>query len=259
LLLESGIIKWDQAPDMAKRAVIRRTTKAHGSTNGDPKITMERLWAVALDEIDSRGLEAFSLRNVARTLGVYPRAIYWHVKNRNELLSGMVAYALRDIYPPASSMDWKAWVRKLLVQYRKAIQRHPNIAPLVGASIMSGGGINADTIEIILSVLSKAGFEGERLLDAYNVVVAAQVGFVTLELAALPLEDIGSWAAEYRKQIGTIDVLRYPVLSRNLPMLANRAFMLRWSNGTEVPLDRSFERFVDVVIKGLEQNLSNST
>ena len=48
-------------------------------------------------------------------------------------------------------------------------------------------------------MLSKAGFEGERLLDAYNVVVAAQVGFVTLELAALPLADIVSWAAEYRE------------------------------------------------------------
>lgn len=239
--------------------VAKRTpaTRRRVSSAGDTKLTRERLWAAALEQIDSRGLESFSLRDVARKLGVYPRAIYWHVKNRNDLLSGMVAYALRDIYPPASSTDWKTWLRKLLQQFRRAVQRHPNIAPLIGASILSGGAISADTIEIILSVLSKAGFEGEQLVDAYNVVIAAQVGFVTLELAALPLEDIVSWAAEYRKQIGTIDVLRYPMLSRYLPSLANRAFMLRWSNGTEVPLDTSFNRFVDVVIRGLEQVLKD--
>jgi TetR/AcrR family transcriptional regulator, tetracycline repressor protein len=241
------------AQRVAKRPIARRS---RAPSSRERKLTTEKLWAAALEQIDNKGLESFSLRDLARTLGVYPRAIYWHVRNRNDLLSGMVVFALRDIYPPTTSSDWKGWLRKLFYQYRSAIQRHPNIAPLIGASILSGGGFGADTIEIILTVLSKAGFEGEQLVEAYNVVVAAQVGFVTLELAALPLEDIVSWASEYRKQIGTVDVLRYPVLGRYLPVLANRAFMLRWSNGTEVPLDSSFKRFVEVVISGLEESLN---
>jgi TetR/AcrR family transcriptional regulator, tetracycline repressor protein len=243
---------------MAKRVAKRSAATRRRVPAKNPKLTRDRLWAAALEQIDKRGLESFSLRDLARTLGVYPRAIYWYVKNRNDLLSGMVAYALREVYPPTSSADWKTWLRKLLHQHRKAIQRHPNIAPLVGASILSGGGISVDTIELILSVLSRAGFEGERLVDAYNVVVAAQVGFVTVELAALPIEDIVTWAEEYKKQISTVDVLRYPVLGRYLPMLANRAFMLRWSNGTEVPLDSSFNHFVEVVVNGLERALKES-
>jgi TetR/AcrR family transcriptional regulator, tetracycline repressor protein len=39
------------------------------------------------------------------------------------------------------------------------------------------------------------------------------------------------------------------------PAFANKAFVLRWSNGTEVPLDSSFEKFVDVIISGLEEDL----
>jgi hypothetical protein len=62
-------------------------------------------------------------------------------------------------------------------------------------------------------------------------------------------------AEEHRRQITTIDVLRYPMLGRHLPTFANRAFMLRWSNGTEVPLNSSFEKFVDVIISGLEEDL----
>jgi len=215
------------------------------------------VWAAALRQIDERGVEAFSLRDLARSLNVYPRAIYWYVRNRNDLLSEVVDYALRNVYPPSSSADWKDWLRKLFQQYRSAVQQHPNIAPLIGASILSGGGISAETIEKILTVLHAAGFRDDQLLDAYNVVVAAQVGFVTLELAALPLENIVTWAEEHRKQIATIDVLRYPMLGRHLPDFANKAFVLRWSNGTEVPLDTSFEKFVDVVISGLQQDLNN--
>ena len=196
------------------------------------------------------------MRDLARSLGVYPRAIYWYVRGGNDLLSEVVDYAQRNVYPPASSMDWKDWLRKLFHQYREAVQQHPNIAPLIGASILSGGGgISAEMIERMLTVLSAAGFRDNQLLDAYNVVVAAQVGFVTLELAALPLEDIVSWAEEHRRQITTIDVLRYPTLGRHLPTFANKAFMLRCSNGTEVPLNSSFEKFVDVIISGLEEDL----
>ena len=36
---------------------------------------------------------------------------------------------------------------------------------------------------------------------------------------------------------------------------ANKAFIVRWSNGTEVPLDTSFDLFIDVIILGLEQSL----
>lgn len=235
----------------------RRPTAARRRRGGDiaNKLSRERVWAAALKQIDKRGVGSFSLRDVARSLGVYPRAIYWYVRSRNDLLAGVVDYALRNVYPPTSSEDWKDWLRKLFHQYRAAVQEHPNIAPLIGASILSGGGISAEMIERILTVLSAAGFRDDQLLDAYNVVVAAQVGFVTLELAALPLEDIVSWAEEHRRQITTIDVLRYPMLGRHLPTFANKAFLLRWSNGTEVPLDSSFEKFVEVTISGLEEDL----
>jgi hypothetical protein len=41
------------------------------------------------------------------------------------------------------------------------------------------------------------------------------------------------------------------MLARHLPALANRVFILRWQNGTKVPLDRSFEAFIDSVVRGL--------
>ena len=238
----------------ARRAPNRRV----GARSKDVKLSKERICAAALELIDKKGLNQFSLRDVARSLGVYPRAVYWYVANRDELLSEVVAYALRDVYPPASDGNWQEWLRKLFRQYRDAVRQHPNIAPLIGASIQSSPAVSPETIEHILTVLSAAGFRDDQLIDVYNVVIAAQVGFVTLELASVPADDTKTWSAKQKQRIGTIHVLRYPMLGRHLPALANKAFILRWTNGVDVPLDSSFSKFVDVVIRGLEQILAES-
>jgi AcrR family transcriptional regulator len=216
-------------------------------------LSKERIVAAALAQIDRDGLAAFSLRDVARTLGVYPTALYWHVPGRNALLAAVVEHALRDIWRPRGRLTWQAWLRTLFHRYRAAVRRHPNIAPLIGAQLVSNAGIGPELVERILAVLAEAGFAGDRLVDAYNAVVAAKVGFVTMELAAVPDEDRARWAAAMRARLGDVDPVRLPVLARNLKRLGNRAFILRWENGTTVPLDRSFKLYVEAFIAGLER------
>ena len=61
----------------------------------------------------------FSLRELAKVLGVYPTAIYWYVPNRNELIAGAVALALADVSRqlgtggswPAPAQDAESWAQ----------------------------------------------------------------------------------------------------------------------------------------------------
>jgi AcrR family transcriptional regulator len=236
---------------MATRA---RKKRSQASTK-DKGLTEERIVAAALQQIDASGLSNFSLRDVARSLHVYPTAIYWYVKGRDELLGRVVSYATRDAVPPSANADWKTWLREMCHRYRRAIQKHPNIAPLIGSQLRSNAGIRTDLVDCVLSALAAAGFTDDLMVEAYNVVIGALVGFVSQELAALPSENPGKWAEGHRKRISTLDVMEHPVLARYLPRLANKAFIVRWSNGTQVPLDTSFDLFVDVIILGLEQKL----
>jgi AcrR family transcriptional regulator len=232
-----------------------RPRKRAAAPPADKGLTEEKIIAAALRQIDAVGLSNFSLRDVARALKVYPTAVYWYVKGRDELLGRVVAYATQEVLPPAISADWKAWLREMFHRYRRAIQQHPNIAPLIGTQLRANGGIRVDLIGRLLDTLVTAGFSDEQLVDAYNVVIGALVGFVSQELAALPSENPAKWAELHRKRISTLDVMAHPTLARYLPMLANKAFIMRWSNGTEVPLDSSFDMFVEVIIAGLEQKL----
>jgi TetR/AcrR family tetracycline transcriptional repressor len=218
-------------------------------------LNKKRVVSAALSIIDSQGVDAFSMRGLAQELGVYPTAIYWYVPNRNALLAEVVADALSDVMPPGDVGDWRIWLKDLFRRYRAAVRRHPNIAPLIGAQLVSNAGVGPALVNSILTVLSSAGFEGEILVHAYNSVIAFKVGFVTLEFAPMPTEDADAWAIALKKSFRTVDLQAQPILAKTLPLLENRAFIVRWQNGTKAPLNESFEMYIDIAISGLERKL----
>jgi TetR/AcrR family tetracycline transcriptional repressor len=220
-----------------------------------PALSKDRVVDAALALIDAQGVDGFSMRGLAEALGVYPTAIYWYVENRNALLAAVVGHALHDVAPEWRGDDWQAWLKDLFRRYRAAVQRHPNIAPLIGAQLVSNAGVGAAFIDRILTVLASAGFAGDHLVHAYNAVIAVQVGFVTLEFAPAPKEDRESWAGDIKARLRDADAAAHPVLAQNLERLENRAFIARWQNGADVPLDASFELFIDIAVAGLAQRV----
>ncbi|MBN3811466.1 TetR/AcrR family transcriptional regulator [Paraburkholderia sp. Ac-20347] len=225
-------------------------------TPADDALTRERIVAVAIEQIDQNGLTAFSLREVARQLDVYPTAVYWHVPNRDSLLAAVVEATMAGVTPEVGKLGWQDWFRELFRRYRKSVQQHPNVAQLVGAQLVSNASLSPLLIDRILAVLLQAGYDEARLVDMYNVAVASMVGFATLEFAPLPTDDLAIWTGQLQEKVHEIRALEYPTLARYLPALANRAFIVRWQSGSEVPLDSSFETFVEVTIAGMERMLA---
>jgi TetR/AcrR family tetracycline transcriptional repressor len=208
----------------------------------------------AIRELDANGLASFSIRNLAASLGVYPTAVYWHIPNRNLVLAEVVARALEEVIPEKDPA-WQDYIRELFLRYRVMIKKHPNLAPLIGAHLIGNSSISLSLVERLLFKLSSAGFTGENLVGAYNAVIAALVGFVTQEFAPIPKEDSREWQSRVKDRLLALDPQAYPVLGKNLPLLANKAFILRWQSGDQAPLDKSFDCYVDMVIGGLENLL----
>lgn len=216
-------------------------------------LTRERIIEAALARLDSDGIAGFSLREVARDLGCYPTALYWHVGGgRDALLAAAAGAALADVAPPAASADWQGWLRELFRRYRAAIRRHPGVAPLLGGQLLSNAGVDVSLVEAMLANLTRAGFEGEALLRAYNVAVAAMIGFATLELASVPPDGAAPLREMMQVRLAEVDAARHPVLAANLALLTNRAFILRWEDGRAAPMEASFEAFLDAVLDGLD-------
>jgi AcrR family transcriptional regulator len=217
-----------------------------------PALDRERIIEVALGLIAEKGLEGFSLRDVARSLGVYPTALYWHIKNKNSLLGEVCTRTMAGVLPSRGTMPWQDWLRALFRQYRDMMKRHPNLAQLVGARLLSNSDRNAEMIERILGVLDEAGCQDHQRVHLYNTVIASMCGFATMEFAPLPGEDLGGWQSDLQQRVEGVSAAEYPILARHLPAFANNSFILRWQSGHERPMDASFECYLEVIVLGIE-------
>jgi|GEM_PF-250064 len=241
----------------AQKPTQKSTAKASAkSPQNAAALSKQRIVVAALEQIDRNGVMGFSLRDVARSLGVYPAAIYWHVATRDDLLASVVEFVTGDMAPVPQTLPWQDWMRELFRRCRAVVQAHPNIGMLLGGHLVANASLNPVLIDRILAVLVAAGCADEHIVQRYNAVIAAMVGFATLEFAGLPTDAPEAWTAQLQKKTHEIRALEYPTLARYLPVMANRAFIVRWQNGVEAPMQDSFETYVELFVSGLEKALA---
>ena len=99
-----------------------------------PLITKERAAKAALKIIDSEGLDALSLHRVAKEMDVKAPSLYYHFKNKSELLSAVARAILADPLPDKVLRKLKDWLEglvELCVWARRSLMKHPNAAPLL--------------------------------------------------------------------------------------------------------------------------------
>lgn len=97
-----------------------------------PLISRERAARAALDVIDVQGLGGLSLELVARQIGVKAPSLYYHFKDKSELLGEVAYLILHDVKVKFSAADpWDEMLTNVCVATRRAILLHPNAAPLL--------------------------------------------------------------------------------------------------------------------------------
>lgn len=97
-----------------------------------PLITRETAIQTAIDVLDADGLSHLTVQAVARRLGVQSPSLYYHFRNREELLQ-LVARELLLRVGRAERPDssWEERAIDLAVATRRVIMRHANAAPLM--------------------------------------------------------------------------------------------------------------------------------
>lgn len=97
-----------------------------------PLISRERAARAALGVIDIHGLDALSLEMVAQRMGVRAPSLYYHFKDKAELLAEIARLILLDVnVPDHKDLDWKQALLQLSLATRRSVLQHPNAAPLL--------------------------------------------------------------------------------------------------------------------------------
>jgi TetR/AcrR family tetracycline transcriptional repressor len=128
------------------------------------RLSRERIVDCAIALADAEGLEAVTIRRLAQDQGVTPMALYWHFKDKDLLLDGIVERLMTEVKVPLSEPGagrWDERFRELLVALLEVLRAHPAIVGLVQNRIMlSAAGL--DLTEQALAQLREAGFTPER-------------------------------------------------------------------------------------------------
>lgn len=105
------------------------------------KIERDAVVHEALVLLDEVGLDGVSTRALARRLGVEQPSLYWHFRNKQELLAAMAAAALApiDALPLPVDEDWRAWFVENYRAFRRGLLAHRDGARLHAGSTPAGG------------------------------------------------------------------------------------------------------------------------
>ena len=143
-------------------------------------LTRERVLGTAVAIADDGGLEALSMRRLARALGVEAMSLYNHIAGKEHLLDGMVDVVFAEIERPSAGGDWKQEIRTRAISTRAALRRHPWAVGLMEARARPGqSGLALH--EAVLACLREAGFSGPMAIRAHSIHDAYVYGFALRE------------------------------------------------------------------------------
>jgi len=152
-----------------------RTSSARRASRTREPLTRERVLRTAIELADAEGIEALSMRRLARMLGVEAMSLYNHVANKDDLLGGITEAVLGEMELPSSD-DWKADVRRYAMSAHEVLGRHPWVGTLTLSPDRTVR-VSVLRAEWLLRRLREAGLPADVTYHAFHALDAHVVGF----------------------------------------------------------------------------------
>jgi TetR/AcrR family tetracycline transcriptional repressor len=140
----------------------------------------------ALDVADHEGLDAVTVRRLGQEFGVTPMALYWHVKNKDELLDAMGDRLFASVqYATDEDATWDVRLRTVVRGLVEAFRAHPTCVDLAYRRVFACEEGRAMT-EYALGVLRTAGFDRGQTASIATRALQTALMLVTSEPGAEP-------------------------------------------------------------------------
>jgi TetR/AcrR family tetracycline transcriptional repressor len=143
-------------------------------------VNREQIVIVALDLLDENGLAGLTLRELAGRLGIRAPTLYWHVRDKRELLDLLAAAILDEALAawrePQPGQPWWEWLAARARVMRAALLAHRDSAMVVSGNRPTESSLPG--IERQLRALAAAGFAPQDGLLALLTLSAYVIGGV---------------------------------------------------------------------------------
>jgi AcrR family transcriptional regulator len=214
---------------------------ARGAREPREKLSRERIVDAALRLMDAEGLEAVSMRRVARELGVEAMSLYNHVESKEDILDSICERVMSDFEFPDPAGDWAEDCRRGARAWRRLLQAHPDVMRLFASERRPARSIDSlRPMEFALRLLRGAGLNDRDTAQAFHAFGGYIQGFVMMEqgsMAGGTDEHHMKAHAELAESLGPEE---FEALRAISPYFA------------ECDADEQFEFGLDLLIRGLQ-------
>ncbi|MCB1247602.1 MAG: TetR/AcrR family transcriptional regulator C-terminal domain-containing protein [Acidimicrobiia bacterium] len=146
-------------------------------------LSRERVFEAAISVADNGGLEALTMRALATELDVEAMSLYYHVKNKEAILDGVVEALVTEIEdecggfePHAGTGDWKAALRTRILHARTVMLRHKWAPALIETRTTIGLG-TMRYMHGIIAILRAGGFSWDLIHHTMHALGSRALGF----------------------------------------------------------------------------------
>jgi Transcriptional regulator len=209
-------------------------------------LTRERVMDAAFALADESGLAAVSMRRIGKALGVEGMALYHHVKDKEDILDGIIERVLAEIPLPRADGDWKEAMRERADAARRVFLRHPWAVGLLETRSANSSPTRLQYFEAVLACLRAAGFDVAQAMRAFSILDSYVYGAIFQEVT-LPMDDPDSLdevGSDLLAQMGSA----YPHLAE----ATMTAMQEGWSSADQ------FRFGLELVLDGLERQRDQS-
>ncbi len=213
----------------------------------EPSLDRDQITQAALELLDEVGFDGLTMRNLAKKLGVQAASLYWHVRNKQDLLSLLAEEICSSMQEPDRTLPWQDQLEAMANESRRGLLVHRDAAQVLASSGGPSGPHRLRLTEIGLKTLLDAGFceqdaayAGMLLNDFVIMSVLEEARFANLEA-----EDTSKGtSSEIQRWVESLPPDEYPSLITLAPYL------------THFDGDERFHFGLELLLNGLEHLLA---
>lgn len=208
------------------------TQQRHRHALDRPRITR-----AAVELLDEVGLAGLSTRRLAARLGVRSPTLYWHVKNKEELLDLVAEAICADAIHIDEGLPWPDQLISGLRQFRTLLLAHRDSAALLRERPPTGPH-RLGHIETTLGILLRAGFDEEEAVAISQLLTAHVLSSVEGFTSRNPPKG----EAPGRTGPSAESLESHPYLRRSLPAFGRVDAAQVFEEGAEIIIDGLIQR-----------------
>lgn len=217
-----------------------RPPRPRGTAAG---IDRDRVIATALELLQKGGLAAVSTRRVAERLGVQSPALYWHVRDKGELLALVADAICAQMVLPSAGQPFRTRLKIIASEYRRVLVACRD-APRLFSEQPPIGPHRMKLYDAAVGAMLDAGFPIDEAIALATFYRHYLLGMIVEEVRERML---GNASAGFPASALGVELQQVEHAARDYPNLAGAAALLRSLEPVGL-----FEMGLDVILDGFE-------